>query len=276
MKQLNDIFDEIIWTTKETFEILLKWWVDVISLYMFYYYTAKRQKTNQPKATTSYSAKWIWITEKRIKEAKKYLIKYWLVEDFIDKDKWRIIWWYIKINYVFKKETIKKIWENPPSGKTHPVEKWPINALSNNNLNAINEKEELFNKFWNIYPRKIEKQKTKIIFMKQKEKIFNKIIEWVEKYKNECIKQKTEIKYIKYPTTWLNWLCWEDEYWNENTLWEEIYNAVYEHKDPQWLRENYNKFSYEEIKKNIKKARIEIYGVPCQEDWSLIIAWYKF
>ena len=29
---------------------------DLIALYLFYYYTAKWQKTNQPKATTGYSA----------------------------------------------------------------------------------------------------------------------------------------------------------------------------------------------------------------------------
>lgn len=54
---------------------------DLISLYCFYYYTAKWQGTDQPKATTAYTAKGLQWSENRVREAKKELVEVGLIED---------------------------------------------------------------------------------------------------------------------------------------------------------------------------------------------------
>ena len=58
MKQ-NFIEHNIIILSKQTLDLFLKQDnpADLIALYCFYYYTAKWQGTNQPKATTDYAAK---------------------------------------------------------------------------------------------------------------------------------------------------------------------------------------------------------------------------
>lgn len=119
---------------------------EAIALYMFYYYTAKWQKTNQPKATESYCRKGLGWGKTRFRRAKKNLEKVGLIETVRAKNsEGEFTGYYIKLKYLWKKETIKKIGEdreshhtseNPPGGKTHRVEKQPSNALSDNKENA--------------------------------------------------------------------------------------------------------------------------------------------
>lgn len=129
--EFDDILSEIIWYTKQTYEKLKDWGVDVLGLYSFYYYTAKRQKTNQVKASVGYCAVGIWISEDRIRKARKTLMDMWLIEDV--KIKWE--WWWIEWRYV----RVKYISSTLP--KTHPLESPQCgnpnpNAWSNNILNA--------------------------------------------------------------------------------------------------------------------------------------------
>lgn len=82
------------------------------------------------------------------------------------------------------------------------------------NKNEKNDKEEKeednsfsFDRFWNIYDKKVDKTKCEVKFNKlsfdEKEKI--KVI--LPKY----IKSTPEVKYRKNPLTWLNGKCWNDE-----------------------------------------------------------------
>ncbi len=109
---------------------------DAIALYMFYYYTAKWQKTNQPKALSSYCKKGLEWGRDRFRRAKAILKKYNLIEDVRRKDKeGKIIGWYIRINYIWREKTIQTI--KPQGGKTHRVVKQPPNALSDNNNKCL-------------------------------------------------------------------------------------------------------------------------------------------
>jgi len=177
---------------------------DLIALYCFYYYTAKWQKTNQPKATTSYVENGLKWTKERVQINKKQLIKLGLINDIVKKSKeGKIIGWYIKLNYLWKNETIKNHQqEKPASGKSYPVENPTTNALSDNNINALNvdniikQKTKKFIFLVENTCNDIEKEKN-IKFTKQhKEIIQDFILYWTEPTKSE-----KQIKYDK-ESTW--------------------------------------------------------------------------
>jgi len=144
MKQ-EFIEDNLIILSKQTVDVFLKEKnpSDLIGLYTFYYYTAKWQKTNQIKCTTSYVAKGLNWTKERVIRNKKKLIEVGLVQDLKRKnEKGRIEGWYIKLNYVWKKETVMESLktqrvDEPEGGLTQRVDETDINALSAGSLNAL-------------------------------------------------------------------------------------------------------------------------------------------
>ena len=115
--------------------------VDALTLYVFYYHTAKWQDTNQPKATPAYCMKGLQWGDKRFKKADKILRDLQLVEKVLQKDKkGKIIGWYVRLNYIWTTNKVKEL--NPEGVKTTRVENPPggqqgINALSVNNINAL-------------------------------------------------------------------------------------------------------------------------------------------
>jgi len=112
-----------------------------IALYMFYYYTAIWQKTNQPKCTTDYSAKGLKTSVVTIRKAKKQLMKIGLIEDVVEKQDTKITGHYIHVMFY---EGESHTYENPEDGKskkatptkTQRVEKIEGNAYSTNKRNA--------------------------------------------------------------------------------------------------------------------------------------------
>jgi len=70
-----------------------------------------------------------------------------------------------------------------------------------------------FLEFYNSYPRKLDKKKAFNAFKKCiKTTNLEKIIQGLENYKRDIIKNKTETQFIKHPTSWLNAGSWESEY----------------------------------------------------------------
>lgn len=115
---------------------------DIISLYMFYYYTAKWQDTNQPKCSTGYTAKGLNKSEEWVRKNKKTLLELNLIQDIQKRDKEtnKVTGWYIKLNYIWKQETIDNKThptDFPQGGNSHRVENHETNALSANSLNAL-------------------------------------------------------------------------------------------------------------------------------------------
>jgi len=80
------------------------------------------------------------------------------------------------------------------------------NNLGNNNTyNTISK----FDKWWDKYPRKVEKYKAATLFSKIMNEVeFDTLIEATEKFA-EAVKDK-ENKFIPHPTTWLNGRRWND------------------------------------------------------------------
>ena len=135
----------------------IKYGADAIALYMFYYYTAKWQKTNQPKATNSFCLNGLGWGAMRFRRAKRILRNNDLIEDVFAKDKkGKITGWYIKINYLWKNKTIQRI-------KTTPLKKLPsgkkeTNALSDNKIkclkcNNIHEQKDVRVKVYKRLPK---------------------------------------------------------------------------------------------------------------------------
>jgi hypothetical protein len=135
---------------------------DLISLYTFYYYTAKWQRTNQPRATTGYVAKGLQWSEERVQSRKKTLLKLNLIEDIQSKnEKGQITGHYVKVNFIWGKPKVDAIKTHPPETqgggtendpKTTPQVFQPLaspggkcfssynrNALINNNKNSFTE-----------------------------------------------------------------------------------------------------------------------------------------
>ena len=147
----NFIENELIIFTKQTYDAFLKSDnpAELIALYSFYYYTAKWQKTNQPKCTTGYAANGLKWSESKIRKFKKELIDLGLIEDIALRDEHnKIAGHYIKLNYILKQSTLKESHtiENPQCGNSDSVEKKGTNALSDNNINALSTNNKNKNK----------------------------------------------------------------------------------------------------------------------------------
>ena len=70
-----------------------------------------------------------------------------------------------------------------------------------------------FDKFWDAYPRHVNKQTAKRAFDKLKvdEEMLGKLLEAIESQKQSTQWQENEGQFIPHPATWLNGHRWEDE-----------------------------------------------------------------
>ena len=85
----------------------------LIALYCFYYYTAKWQKTNRPKATDKYCMSGLTIGYDKFHAAQKKLISLGLIEKVHERDKsGKYIGWYMKVNFIWGKEKATQIIQN--------------------------------------------------------------------------------------------------------------------------------------------------------------------
>ena len=236
----NFIEDELVILTKQTIDIFLRQEnpADLIALYSFYYYTAKWQGTNRPKCTTDYVSHALCWSSAKVRKVKRQLVLFGVIEDVAIKDNFgKISGHYIKMNYVFKKSTLKEIHTvgNPQCGEDYTVENLETNALSTNNINALstNNKNalstcnnippispkgktdcsDLFNQFWSAYPKHIAKQSAVKAFEKLKpdEKLLEAMLKAIAMQKESKQWEKDGGAFIPYPATWLNQRRWEDE-----------------------------------------------------------------
>lgn len=85
-----------------------------------------------------------------------------------------------------------------------------INSIDidiNNNISPKNLRENQFEQFWELYDNKKGKAKAKAKFLRLSDTEAEKALQTVEAY----VKATPDIKYRKYPETWLNGKCWDDE-----------------------------------------------------------------
>lgn len=100
------------------------------------------------------------------------------------------------------------------------------NIIPNNANKSVNKKEESpekiadFDVFWNSYPRKVEKAKSRKIWEKIKpdDDLLKKMLGSLEVAKESIEWTKDNGQFIPYPTTWLNGERWEDEYTSKENI----------------------------------------------------------
>ena len=219
-KNHYNVQDEPLVISKALMDTLLKQNnpADCISLYMFYYYTAKWQQTNQPKATISYVAEGLNWSDTRVRKIKKQLIYLRLVKDVTSKHPTnnKITGHYIKINFIWRNNHPLS---NPEGVDLYSMEKEEGNALSSNNINALSSNTSItpkrFDDFWRIYPKKTSQGKASTAW----KKICNRPSEQRPSWKTiklAILAQKktpqwSDRKYIANPSTWLNQSRWLDD-----------------------------------------------------------------
>ena len=180
--------DEPIILSKAILDIFLKDEKpsDLIALYCFYYYTAKWQKTNQPKCTSSYVSKALNWGEDKIRLVKGKLRKLKLIENISTKHNGKVTGHYIKINFIWKSHPLENQgYENITPRNYHPLENQGGNALSTNNKNALSTNNSVYN-------RAREENKSK-----KEQNIIPPSFSMVKEY---CSKRKNDID----PETFIN------------------------------------------------------------------------
>lgn len=198
---LQDIFQQIMGLPVETFEILKKYWPDTIAVYMFYYYTAKWQGTNQPKCTVEYIAKWLGMTAERVRKARQKLLENTLIDDIQRKDsQGKITGVYVKINY----SSTLTIFHSVDNHQTNP------NILYNKMLNTKQEKKTIEQTIMDI-PLS-DKELFQFLFNEYSQKWIihiDKLCPVI--YLNEYTRESLEKLAIKFFDYWSEW----DRYLNE-------------------------------------------------------------
>jgi hypothetical protein len=137
--------DEPIVLSKYLMDTFLKskYPADLISLYSFYYYTAKWQKTNQPKATDNYCMLGLKWGYDKLQRTQKELIKLGLINKVrVTNEFGRVTGWFIHVHFLWKTnvnplKTIPKPEHLKPEHLKPRTGKQKINALSSNNINAL-------------------------------------------------------------------------------------------------------------------------------------------
>lgn len=109
--KLNDIADDLLILNKATIDTLfdLDNCSDCIALYVFYYKTAKWQKTNIIKANDEYIKKSLKWGTKKILTTKQALKEAGLIDIVQRRKDGKIEGWYIKISYIVKQKKIEDI-----------------------------------------------------------------------------------------------------------------------------------------------------------------------
>ena len=82
-----------------------------------------------------------------------------------------------------------------------------VTETNKNDKKEKNEKEILFNEFWKLYDKSVDKKKCMDKWMKLSDKEITSIFEHLPNY----IKYTPDKTYRKNPVTYLNGKCWNDE-----------------------------------------------------------------
>ncbi len=93
-----------------------------------------------------------------------------------------------------------------------------------------------FEQFWQEYPRKVDKEEAYKKFrtiMLQKRATLDELIAGAKRYFDEVLQKKTDTQYIKHASTWLNNLCWLNEYQEDPPRAKSFFDTP---EGKEWLR----------------------------------------
>ena len=113
--------------------------------------------------------------------------------------------------YAEKPNTDKPNTENPPQLNTNILNTKKLSTKEIINIDQLNAE---FEKLWELYPRKIGKQKAFAAYQKARNTgtAYEAVEQGIKAYCEQIKKAKTKTEYIKHGATWFNGKCWLDEY----------------------------------------------------------------
>jgi hypothetical protein len=250
IKQEIDQFDflenQLVILSKETIEKFLQYSnaSDLIGLYTFYYYTAKWQKTNQPKCTDTYCVKGLKWSKTKFYKAKKILKDIGLIQNIkrINKEN-KVVGWYVRINYIWSKNKtdiiqspkIKTV-ENQDSGKLD------TNALSVNTINALSVNKKTIKNNYNDYKMIYNNILLKIYTQEQ----INNLIYKSNKQLKQLSLLLNKFKSIEECKLFFN-IAFKNKWLKDNGFLPALINGSYDNIKAQQILNKKNINSYEKV-----------------------------
>ena len=249
--KLNDISNDLLIINKHTIDTLfhLENAADCVALYVFYYKTAKWQKTNTIKANDAYVKKSLNWGIDRIKRTKQTLKEHGLINIVQRRKDGKIAGWYVEVSYLVAQRAAEdisiKVVDDSNNTQNQQVEnatsglqeinalKLQIKCLKKENdmlKNKINNEQPAepaecdyvseFNELWQQYPRKQGKAKALEAYKRARKAGVDKttVLDGITRYNAQIKANKTKAKYIMQGSTWFNGKRWEDEYTNQPTV----------------------------------------------------------
>ena len=151
------------------------------------------------------------------------VIRHWRINNYLRSDR------YIETKYLEEKkqlytdENLVYQWctNGQPSIDKNRIEKNNIYINTCSNEQASNfTNNELFDLFWEAYPKKKNKGSAEKWFKSHKptKELVDTMLEKIEQQKNTRDWQKNDGQFIPYPSTWLNAKAWEDETIDKSTV----------------------------------------------------------
>lgn len=192
--KLNDIADEFLIVNKITIDKLfnLENCTDCIALYLFYYKTAKWQKTNTIKANDTYIKKSLkWGTD-RIRKTKQTLKENGLIDIVQRRENGKITGWFVEVSYLVsqkKTEDIKIKVEESNNTQKQQVAKA---TSGEEETNALKEKIKCLEKEIEILKNNNIKERKKEE-SKKKTTSYDNILSEIENEELKCL----YLEYIK-------------------------------------------------------------------------------
>ena len=222
---MYDVQEEPIVLSKYLIDLLLKEkrFSDCIALYTFYYYTAKWQRTDQPRATVAYVAAGIgWGTDK-VQLIKARLKELGLIEEISQRGAdGKLTGHFVRVNFIWHSKSSGV--HSPPKVIYNGRSATPSNALRTNNgifdysPDNLPEKSitpKLFEEFWKLYPRKASKGASLTAWTKLCHKPIKDRPTWHTVKKAILHQSKSDRwqdpEYIPHASTWLNQSRWLDD-----------------------------------------------------------------
>ena len=140
--KLNDIADDLLILNKITIDRLfqLENCADCIALYLFYYKTAKWQKTNTVKANDQYVKKSLKWGISKIQKTKQTLKEHGLIDIVQRRKDGKIEGWFIKVSYLVSERKADEIKINVQESNNTQNEQVENCTSSNEETNALKEK----------------------------------------------------------------------------------------------------------------------------------------
>ena len=140
--KLNDIADDLLILNKITIDRLfqLENCADCIALYVFYYKTAKWQKTNTVKANDQYVKKSLKWGISKIQKTKQTLKEHGLIDIVQRRKDGKIEGWFIKVSYLVSERKADEIKINVQESNNTQNEQVENSTCGNEETNALKEK----------------------------------------------------------------------------------------------------------------------------------------